>query len=98
MTGSTDAPDPDGESGPDALDRVEARARRVEREAVERACSRLAARGEVTPKRRRTVAALAARLRARLVDDVVARAAVDGSDESAVDPEVVAALFDVERD
>ncbi|WP_440990268.1 hypothetical protein [Haloarchaeobius baliensis] len=74
---------------------AEQRAHRVQREAVEQACSQLAASGELTEERRQAVATLAARLRRRLVDApfTVARGRSCHADETEVDPTVVAALF-----
>ncbi|MFD1645172.1 hypothetical protein [Haloarchaeobius litoreus] len=75
--------------------RAEQRARCVQREAVEQACSQLAASGELTEERRQAVAALALRLRRRLVDGplTVARGRSCHAADADVDPTVVAALF-----
>ncbi|WP_256300570.1 hypothetical protein [Haloarchaeobius salinus] len=74
---------------------AERRARRTQREAVERACSQLAASGELTAERQQAVATLAARLRRRLVDDplAVARESDAHTDAGEIDPTTVVALF-----
>jgi hypothetical protein len=74
---------------------AEQRARHIQREAVEEACSQLAASGELTAERRQAVAWLAARLRRRLVDHpvAVARGRTCREDGEGIDPTVVAGLF-----
>ena len=74
---------------------AERRARRLQREAIERACTQLAASGELTEERQQAVATLAARLRRRLVDGpfTVARDRSCQRKATEIDPTDVAALF-----
>ncbi|MFC4405936.1 hypothetical protein [Haloarchaeobius iranensis] len=92
---TTTQPEMDRKDAPEHPAGAEQRARRVQREAVETACSHLAANGALTAERQQAVARLAARLRRRLVDRSVAAARGQGcrEDDEALDPAVVAALF-----
>lgn len=93
MTSTDSGLSDDDHDGPTT--RAEQRARQIERETVERACSQLAASDALTPERRQAVARLAARLRQRLVDQplAVARGRARREDEETVDPATVASLL-----
>ena len=92
---TTTRPEMDHEDAPENPTDAEQRARHVQREAVEKACSQLAANGDLTVERQQAVARLAVRLRRRLVDRpvAVARGRTCGETDEDLDPTVVTVLF-----